>query len=158
MQLSMRWAARCVAAHGDNKSALFGIVQGGMFEKATRGVTGGPYGAWFRRLRPGRAFRRRAQGRDAGRIVEFCGQRLPAEKPRYLMGVGTPADIVHAVSEGIDMFDCVMPTRNARNAHIFTSQGLLRLRNSRFRNDTAALDAIAAATPARISAEPTCII
>ena len=73
-------------------------------------------------------------------IVEYCGERMPAEKPRYLMGVGTPEDIVYAVSQGIDMFDCVMPTRNARNGHIFTSQGLLRLRNKRFRNDSRPLD------------------
>ena len=154
MQLSMRWAARCVAAHGDNKSALFGIVQGGMFEKLREESLAGLMELGF----DGYALGGLSVGEPKAEmraIVEFCGQRLPVEKPRYLMGVGTPADIVHAVSEGIDMFDCVMPTRNARNAHIFTSQGLLRLRNSRFRNDTAALDAIAAAIPARISAEPT---
>ena len=140
MQLSMRWAARCVAAHGDNKSALFGIVQGGMFEKLREESLAGLMELGF----DGYALGGLSVGEpkeEMRKIVEFCGQRLPAEKPRYLMGVGTPADIVHAVSEGIDMFDCVMPTRNARNAHIFTSQGLLRLRNSRYRNDTAALDA-----------------
>ena len=139
MQLSMRWAARCVAAHGDNKSALFGIVQGGMFEKLREESLAGLMELGF----DGYALGGLSVGEPKAEmraIVEFCGQRLPVEKPRYLMGVGTPADIVHAVSEGIDMFDCVMPTRNARNAHIFTSQGLLRLRNSRFRNDTAALD------------------
>jgi queuine tRNA-ribosyltransferase len=73
-------------------------------------------------------------------IVSHCAPQMPAHKPRYLMGVGTPADIVHAVSQGIDMFDCVMPTRNARNAHIFTSRGLLRLRNARYRDDTRPLD------------------
>jgi len=139
MQLSMRWAARCVAAHGDNKSALFGIVQGGMFEKLREESLAGLMELGF----DGYALGGLSVGEPKAEmraIVEFCGQRLPVEKPRYLMGVGTPADIVHAVSEGIDMFDCVMPTRNGRNAHIFTSQGLLRLRNSRFRNDTAALD------------------
>lgn len=139
MQLSMRWAARRVAAHGDNKSALFGIVQGGMFEKLREESLAGLMELGF----DGYALGGLSVGEPKAEmraIVEFCGQRLPVEKPRYLMGVGTPADIVHAVSEGIDMFDCVMPTRNARNAHIFTSQGLLRLRNSRFRNDTAALD------------------
>jgi len=74
------------------------------------------------------------------KAVEHCGPRMPTDKPRYLMGVGTPTDIVHAVCNGIDMFDCVMPTRNARNAHLFTSQGLLRLRNARFRDDTGPLD------------------
>ena len=73
-------------------------------------------------------------------IVSHCGPRLPADKPRYLMGVGTPGDIVHAVQNGLDMFDCVMPTRNARNAHLFTSRGLLRLRNARNRDDTDPLD------------------
>ena len=73
-------------------------------------------------------------------IVEHCGPQMPQEKPRYLMGVGTPGDIVRAVVKGIDMFDCVMPTRNARNGHLFTSTGLLRLRNSRYRNDTAPVD------------------
>jgi len=139
MQLSMRWAARCVAAHGDHKSAWFGIVQGGMFEKLREESLAGLMELGF----DGYALGGLSVGEPKAEmraIVEFCGQRLPVEKPRYLMGVGTPADIVHAVSEGIDMFDCVMPTRNARNAHIFTSQGLLRLRNSRFRNDTAALD------------------
>ena len=73
-------------------------------------------------------------------IVEHAAAVLPCAKPRYLMGVGTPNDIVHAVSHGIDMFDCVMPTRNARNGHLFTSHGLLRLRNSRYRDDTLPLD------------------
>ena len=73
-------------------------------------------------------------------VIQHCGALLPAEKPRYLMGVGTPQDIVYAVTQGIDMFDCVMPTRNARNAHIFTSKGLLRLRNKRYRQDTKPLD------------------
>ena len=73
-------------------------------------------------------------------IVVHTAAAMPPEKPRYLMGVGTPKDIVHAVTQGIDMFDCVMPTRNARNAHIFTSHGLLRLRNSRYRQDTGPLD------------------
>ena len=73
-------------------------------------------------------------------VVEEFAAKMPADKPRYLMGVGTPEDIVHAVSNGIDMFDCVMPTRNARNGHLFTSKGLLRLRNSRYRQDTGPLD------------------
>ncbi len=77
---------------------------------------------------------------DMRKIVAHCAPQMPADKPRYLMGVGTPEDIVLAVQQGIDMFDCVMPTRNARNAHLFTSRGLLRLRNARYRDDTAPLD------------------
>ena len=139
MELSMRWAERCRSAHGNNEAALFGIVQGGMFkelrdESLQRLMDIGFDGYALGGLSVG-------EPKDQMRnIVEYCGERMPAEKPRYLMGVGTPEDIVYAVSQGIDMFDCVMPTRNARNGHIFTSQGLLRLRNKRFRNDSRPLD------------------
>jgi queuine tRNA-ribosyltransferase len=139
MQLSLRWAQRCVQAHGDNKAALFGIVQGGMFEGLREESLAGLLELGF----DGYALGGLSVGEpkeEMKAVVEFCAEKLPTEKPRYLMGVGTPADIVHAVSQGIDMFDCVMPTRNARNAHLFTSKGLLRLRNSRFRNDTGPLD------------------
>jgi queuine tRNA-ribosyltransferase len=74
------------------------------------------------------------------KVLDYVAHQMPADKPRYLMGVGTPGDIIDAVSRGIDMFDCVMPTRNARNAHIFTSQGVLKLRNARFKDDTRPLD------------------
>ena len=139
MELSMRWAERCRSAHGNNEAALFGIVQGGMFkelrdESLQRLMDIGFDGYALGGLSVGEP---KEQMRN---IVEYCGERMPAEKPRYLMGVGTPEDIVYAVSQGIDMFDCVMPTRNARNGHIFTSQGLLRLRNKRFRNDSRPLD------------------
>ena len=139
MELSMRWAERCRSAHGNNEAALFGIVQGGMFkelrdESLQRLMDIGFDGYALGGLSVG-------EPKDQMRnIVEYCGERMPAEKPRYLMGVGTPEDIVYAVSQGIDMFDCVMPTRNARNGHIFTSQGVLRLRNKRFRNDSRPLD------------------
>lgn len=139
MELSMRWAERCRSAHGNNEAALFGIVQGGMFkelrdESLQRLMDIGFDGYALGGLSVG-------EPKDQMRnIVEYCGERMPAKKPRYLMGVGTPEDIVYAVSQGIDMFDCVMPTRNARNGHIFTSQGLLRLRNKRFRNDSRPLD------------------
>jgi queuine tRNA-ribosyltransferase len=139
MQLSLRWAQRCVQTHGENKAALFGIVQGGMFEGLREESLAGLLELGF----DGYALGGLSVGEpkeEMKAVVEFCGERLPADKPRYLMGVGTPADIVHAVSHGIDMFDCVMPTRNARNGHLFTSAGLLRLRNSRFRNDTGSLD------------------
>ena len=139
MELSMRWAKRCRSAHGNSAAALFGIVQGGMFkelrdESLRRLIEIGFDGYALGGLSVG-------EPKDHMRnIVEYCGERMPFEKPRYLMGVGTPQDIVYAVSQGIDMFDCVMPTRNARNGHIFTSQGLLRLRNKRYRNDSKPLD------------------
>lgn len=139
MELSMRWAKRCRSAHGNSAAALFGIVQGGMFqelrdESLQRLIEIGFDGYALGGLSVG-------EPKDQMRnIVEYCGERMPSEKPRYLMGVGTPEDIVYAVSQGIDMFDCVMPTRNARNGHIFTSQGLLRLRNTRYRNDSKPLD------------------
>jgi len=139
MQLSMRWAARCADAHGENSSALFGIVQGGMYPHLREQSLQGLLELGF----DGYALGGLSVGepkQDMKAIVEQIAQQMPADKPRYLMGVGTPQDIVHAVSQGIDMFDCVMPTRNARNAHLFTSQGLLRLRNSRYRQDTSPLD------------------
>ena len=139
MELSMRWAERCREAHGDHDAALFGIVQGSM-STALRDES-------LQTLMtldfPGYALGGLSVGEpkeEMRKVVEYCGPRMPKDKPRYLMGVGTPTDIVHAVSHGIDMFDCVMPTRNARNAHLFTSQGLLRLRNARYRDDTGPLD------------------
>lgn len=139
MELSMRWARRCHEAHGEHDAALFGIVQGSMYtdqrdESLAALVEMGFAGYAIGGLSVG-------EPKDEMRAtVEHCAPRLPAATPRYLMGVGTPEDIVHAVSHGIDMFDCVMPTRNARNAHLFTSQGLLRLRNARYRDDTGPLD------------------
>ncbi|MDD9889140.1 MAG: tRNA guanosine(34) transglycosylase Tgt [Gammaproteobacteria bacterium] len=139
MELSMRWATRCKQAHGENSAALFGIVQGSMF-KALRDESL----AALKELKfDGYAIGGLSVGESKKEmidIVEYCAPKLPKDKPRYLMGVGTPEDIVHAVSNGIDMFDCVMPTRNARNGHLFTSKGLLRLRNSRYRDDTGPLD------------------
>lgn len=139
MELSLRWAQRCKQAHGDNSAALFGIVQGGMYQPLRQRSLAGLLELGF----DGYALGGLSVGEpkeEMKAIVEQCAEQLPADKPRYLMGVGTPQDLVHAVSQGIDMFDCVMPTRNARNAHLFTSKGLLRLRNSRYRQDTAALD------------------
>ncbi len=78
--------------------------------------------------------------KDMERILRYTAPRMPESRPRYLMGVGTPADILHAVGQGIDMFDCVLPTRNARNGWLFTRQGVIKLRNSRYRTDTAPLD------------------
>ena len=139
MELSMRWAGRCKEAHGEHESALFGIVQGGMYGDLREESLAGLIELGF----DGYALGGLSVGEpknEMREVIQHCGALLPAEKPRYLMGVGTPQDIVYAVTHGIDMFDCVMPTRNARNAHIFTSKGLLRLRNKRYRQDTKPLD------------------
>ena len=139
MQLSLRWARRCKNSHGNHPSALFGIVQGGMYlplrEQSLAELVQIDFDGYaMGGLSVGEP---KEEMRD---VIEHLGAMLPADKPRYLMGVGTPQDLVHAVMHGIDMFDCVIPTRNARNGHLFTSQGLLRLRNSRYREDTAPLD------------------
>ncbi len=139
MQLSLRWAARSRDAHGDSPSALFGIVQGGMYnelrdESLKALVEIGFDGYAIGGLSVGEP------KEDMIRVLDHLPSRMPADKPRYLMGVGKPADIVEAVRRGVDMFDCVMPTRNARNGHLFTSRGVLKLRNSRFRHDTRPLD------------------
>lgn len=139
MELSLRWARRCKSSHGEHPSALFGIVQGGMYlplrEQSLAALTEiGFDGYAIGGLSVGEP------KQEMRKVIEHLGEKLPTEQPRYLMGVGTPQDLVHAVSHGIDMFDCVMPTRNARNAHLFTSQGLLRLRNNRFKTDTGPLD------------------
>lgn len=139
MELSLRWAERSRSAHGDNPAALFGIVQGGVYpELRAESVTGlqkiGFEGYALGGLSVGELPSERE------RILTETTRLLPDERPRYLMGVGTPEDIVNAVCHGIDMFDCVIPTRHARNAHIFTRNGVLRLRNSRFRTDTRPID------------------
>jgi queuine tRNA-ribosyltransferase len=139
MQLSLRWARRCKQAHGSHPAALFGIVQGGMFQHLRAQSLAELVDLDF----DGYALGGLSVGEpkpEMVAVIESCAEMMPAGKPRYLMGVGTPEDIVHAVSHGIDMFDCVMPTRNARNAYLFTSQGLLRLRNSRYRQDTSPVD------------------
>lgn len=139
MQLSLRWAERCKKAQGNHASALFGIVQGGMSlplrEQSLSGLVAMDFDGY---ALGGLSVGEPKQEMIA--VIEHCAAAMPAPKPRYLMGVGTPQDIVHAVSQGIDMFDCVMPTRNARNGHLFTSLGLLRLRNSRYRQDTTPVD------------------
>ncbi len=139
MELSLRWAARSKIAHGDNPAALFGIVQGGMYEDLRQTSLAGLIDIGF----DGYAIGGLSVGEpkeDMHRILASLAPQLPPNKPRYLMGVGTPADIVEAVRYGIDMFDCVMPTRNARNGHLFTSQGVVRIRNSQHRHDTTPLD------------------
>lgn len=139
MQLSLRWAQRSKLAHGDNPSALFGIVQGGMYLDLRRQSLEGLLAIGF----DGYAIGGLAVGEpseDRQTVLDYCLPQLPEDKPRYLMGVGTPLDIVKAVMSGIDMFDCVLPTRNARNGHLFTSFGILRIRNSRFKQDTSPID------------------
>jgi queuine tRNA-ribosyltransferase len=141
MELSLRWAQRSRDAHGDSPAALFGIVQGGMFPelRAAAASLEGLLGIGF----DGYAIGGLSVGEpkeDRERILDDLGPRLPADRPRYLMGVGTPEDIVAAVQRGVDMFDCVLPTRNARNGHLFTRFGDVRIRNARHRDDPRPLD------------------
>jgi queuine tRNA-ribosyltransferase len=142
MELSSRWAARSRAAFdaAANPNALFGIVQGGIHLP----LRAASLEALERIGFDGLAIGGLAVGEpvdERTRVLEALQPVLPAQKPRYLMGVGTPADIVEAVALGIDMFDCVMPTRNARNGHLFTRHGVVRIRNAEYANDTSPLDA-----------------
>ena len=141
MELSLRWARRSQAEFQrlGNPNALFGIVQGGMYE----GLRAESAAALAELELPGYAIGGVSVGEpkeDMRRIMAHTPQRLPAHKPRYLMGVGTPEDLVEAVRCGVDMLDCVMPTRNARNGHLFTRFGDLRLRNARYKSDERPLD------------------
>lgn len=139
MELSLRWARRSKDAHGDNPSALFGIIQGGMYEHLRRESLAGLLEIGF----DGYAIGGLSVGEPKDemlRVLEGITPQMPADRPRYLMGVGRPEDIVEAVRRGVDMFDCVMPTRNARNGHLFTSTGVVRIRNARYQHDTAPLD------------------
>ena len=139
MQLSLRWAQRSKAAHGNNPSALFGIVQGGMYESLRDISLAGLVDIDF----DGYAIGGLSVGEpkeDMLRVLDHLADTMPADKPRYLMGVGKPADLVEGVRRGIDMFDCVMPTRNARNGHLFTSTGVIKIRNAKHRHDTQPLD------------------
>jgi len=140
MELSLRWAKRCKEAHADNPSALFGIVQGGMYEHLRDESLAGLVDIGF----DGYAIGGLSVGEpkeDMLRVIQHLNPKMPKDRPRYLMGVGTPEDLVEAVRRGIDMFDCVMPTRNARNGYLFTSKGMLRIRNSKHQMDTRPLDA-----------------
>jgi queuine tRNA-ribosyltransferase len=139
MRLSLRWAERSKKAHEGNPNALFGIVQGGMHEslrdESLRELTHiGFDGYAIGGLSVGEP------KEDMQRILAHTAPGLPADKPRYLMGVGTPEDLVEAVSRGIDMFDCVMPTRNARNGWLFTRSGNIKIKNAQYRLDTRPLD------------------
>jgi queuine tRNA-ribosyltransferase len=139
MRLSLGWAERSKKAHAGNPNALFGIVQGGMHEhlrdESLRELTNiGFDGYAIGGLSVGEP------KEDMLRILQHTAPQLPADKPHYLMGVGTPEDIVDAVTQGIDMFDCVMPTRNARNGHLFTRHGDVRIKNAQYKSDIRPLD------------------
>ena len=145
MELSMRWARR--SRHEftrlANPNALFGIVQGGTFLGLRQESLGQLVDIGF----DGYAVGGLAVGEPAAErnaVLEALAPVLPPDRPRYLMGVGTPTDIVQAVARGIDMFDCVMPTRNARNGHLFTSQGVIKIRNAGHQSDTSPLDPLCA--------------
>ena len=141
MRLSLRWAQRSRAEHRglNNSNALFGIVQGGMYEALRDESLAGLAEIGF----DGFAIGGLSVGEpkeDMSRILAHTAPRLPMHKPRYLMGVGTPEDLVAGVQAGIDMFDCVMPTRNARNGHLFTRYGDIKIKNAQHKNDTRPLD------------------
>ncbi|NHA15639.1 tRNA guanosine(34) transglycosylase Tgt [Thioalkalivibrio sp. XN279] len=139
MELSMRWAARCRTAHGDSPAALFGIVQGGIYADLRRESLAGLVEIGF----DGYALGGLSVGEPAAEreaVLDAVEPHMPPDQPRYLMGVGTPEDLVESVARGIDMFDCVMPTRHARNGYLFTRHGTLRIRNARHRDDTGPLD------------------
>jgi queuine tRNA-ribosyltransferase len=141
MQLSLRWAQRSKDAHQalGNKNALFGIVQGGMYEDLRCESASALINIDFDGFAIG--------GLSVGepkeemiKVLDYLPEQLPSDKPRYLMGVGTPSDLVEAVERGIDMFDCVMPTRNARNGYLFTSNGIVKIRNAQYKLDIKPLD------------------
>lgn len=139
MGLSLRWAQRSHAAHAGHPSALFGIIQGSMYPHLRDTSLQGLLATGF----DGYAIGGLSVGEPREMMLEILDHivpQMPADKPRYLMGVGTPEDIVEAVQRGIDMFDCVLPTRNARNGHLFTQAGVVRIRNARHRDSTLPLD------------------
>ena len=141
MRMSLRWAQRSHAEHQHlaNSNALFGIVQGGMYEDLRDESLAGLDDIGF----DGMAIGGLSVGEpkeEMARILAHTAPRLPTHKPRYLMGVGTPEDLVNGVQTGIDMFDCVMPTRNARNGHLFTRFGDVRIKNAQYKNDLSPLD------------------
>lgn len=139
MRLSLRWAARCKIAHQDHPAALFGIVQGGIYPHLRQESLAGLLDIGF----VGYAIGGLSVGEPKPELFSTLAAltpHMPAQHPRYLMGVGTPADLVEAVCLGVDMFDCVMPTRNARNGHLFTQHGIIRIRNHQYKTDPLPLD------------------
>ncbi|MGY6589007.1 MAG: tRNA guanosine(34) transglycosylase Tgt [Wenzhouxiangella sp.] len=139
MRLSLRWAKRSRAAHGDNPSALFGIVQGGMYGDLRQESAAGLIDIGFDGYAIGGLSVGEPEDERLATLEATCPV-LPTDRPRYLMGVGRPEDLLAGVERGVDMFDCVMPSRNARNGHLFTSHGVLKLRNARYKMDTRPID------------------
>ncbi len=140
MELSLRWAARSKAAHAGNDAALFGIIQGGMYPSLRSESLAGLREIGF----DGYAIGGLSVGEPKDemlKVLDGLAPELPQDRPRYLMGVGKPSDILEAVMRGVDMFDCVMPTRNARNGHLFTSTGVIKIRNAVHRYSDQPLDA-----------------
>ena len=140
MELSLRWAKRSKEAHAGNDAALFGIVQGGMYPSLRQVSLEGLKDIGF----DGYAIGGLSVGEpkeEMLKVLDFLADKMPEDRPRYLMGVGKPEDLVEAVRRGVDMFDCVMPTRNARNGHLFTSTGVIKIRNAVHKTDTGPLDA-----------------
>ena len=139
MLLSQKWAYRSKETHQGSKNALFGIIQGGMYEDLRKESLSYLEGISF----DGYAIGGLSVGEpkaEMKRITKFIAPQMPKEKPRYLMGVGTPEDIMHAIEQGVDMFDCVMPTRNARNGWLFTRFGDIKLKNARYKTDPLPFD------------------
>ena len=141
MQLSLRWAKRSLIEHKrlKNKNALFGIVQGGMHrelrvQSAESLIEMGFNGYAIGGLSVGEP------KEEMMEVLSYLPAHMPTDKPRYLMGVGTPLDLVEGVASGVDMFDCVMPSRNARNGYLFTSEGVVKIRNAKYKKDTSPLD------------------
>ncbi len=140
MELSLRWAGRSKSAHEGNDAALFGIIQGGMYPELRRESLAGLQDIGF----DGYAIGGLSVGEpkeEMLKVLDGLADHLPEQQPRYLMGVGKPSDILEAVMRGVDMFDCVMPTRNARNGHLFTSTGVIKIRNAVHRHSDQPLDA-----------------
>jgi len=139
MELSLRWAKRSKIAHADNPSALFGIVQGGMYGELRKQSIATLVDIGF----DGYAIGGLSVGEPAderNQMLDICLPDMPLDKPRYLMGVGKPEDLIESVRRGVDMFDCVIPTRNARTGYLYTHDGIIKIRNSRYTTDTRPLD------------------
>lgn len=139
MRMSLRWAERSKTAHGDSPSALFGIIQGSMYEHLRDESLNGLEDIGF----DGYAIGGLSVGEpkdEMMKVLDHITPKMPDDKPRYLMGVGKPEDLVEGVRRGVDMFDCVMPTRNARNGYLFTSTGVVKIRNAKYRHDTSPPD------------------
>jgi len=136
LERTLRWAERCKKAHGDSPAALFGIIQGSIYEDLRKHSLEKLMKIGF----DGYAFGGCVPKENLWQLLEMLTPMMPSDKPHYLMGVGTPSDLVQGVKNGIDMFDCVIPMRHARNGHLFTTQGLVRIRNAKYKTDTSSLD------------------